>query len=91
MLKAELLPNTEEVVYQKLNYLGGLDTRTAKISELESLTFDDLFGENNHSEKSVRGLLNREVAFRVRSTGEVLLFDRNAVWHREGVDHPLLL
>lgn len=55
------------------------------------MTFDEVFGENNYSEKSVRGLVNREVAFRVKSTGELLLFDRNGIWNPETLSHALLV
>jgi hypothetical protein len=39
-----------------------------KISQLEYTPFSELFGENSLNEKSVRGLYNREVAFRIKDT-----------------------
>jgi hypothetical protein len=39
----------------------------------------------------VRGLINRDVAFRLKSTGEVFLFDKNGIWNEAGLNHPLLV
>ncbi len=88
VVKAELVPHREEVVYQKIALFGGkLNTHRVKIFDLEHITFNELYGENNFSETASRGIFNKEVAFRVKSTGELLFFDRNGVWHDEGLNH----
>ncbi len=91
VIKAELLANTEEIVYQKITVWGSISTRKAKIQDLEATTLDELFGEADYQERSVRGLLNKEVAFRVKGTGELLFFDKNGIWHEQGINHPLLI
>ena len=91
VVRAELSPQTEEIVYQKINAFGRIDIFRVKISDLEATTLLEIYGENNPSEKSIRGLLNRDVAFRIKSTKELLLFDKHGIWNEEGVNHPLLL
>ena len=91
VLKMELLPHTEELVYQKVTIWGKISTRKAKISELELVSLEDVFGEGNHSEKAVRGLINRDVIFRIKGTKELLLFDKQGFWHTEGINHQLLV
>lgn len=44
VIKLELIPNTEEIVYQTTNIFGNLATKRAKISDLEATDFDELFG-----------------------------------------------
>lgn len=90
VVRAELSPQTEEIVYQKISAFGTINTFRVKISDLEAATLLEIYGENNPSEKSVRGLFNRDVAFRIKSTKELLLFDKNGIWNEEGINHPLL-
>ena len=52
---------------------------------------EELTPDTDFSERGTRGLLNKEVAFKVRGSSELLLFERNGVWHQEGVNHPLLV
>lgn len=61
--------------------MGKIYTKTVKISELEHVIFDELFENNHVGERSSRGLYNKEVAFRIKSTKELLLFDYDGVWH----------
>ena len=91
MIRAELSPQTEEFVYQKIGLFGNIKTYRVRISDLEATNLSDLYGEDNSSEKSVRGLANRDVAFRIKSTNEHLLFDKNGIWSEEGINHPLLV
>ena len=91
VVRAELSPQTEEILYQKISAFGTINTFRVKISDLEATTLLEIYGENNPSEKSVRGLFNRDVAFRIKSTKELLLFDKNGIWNEEGINHPLLL
>jgi hypothetical protein len=39
LLKLELLPSTEEIIYQKINFFGGVSTYRAKITDLEYFPF----------------------------------------------------
>lgn len=81
VIKAELNPSTEEVVYQKISVLGTITTNTVKIQDLELATFEELFDDTNPHERSVRGLLNKQVAFKIRGSDELLLFEANGIWH----------
>ena len=70
----ELLPHTEEIVYQKVSIFGGIITNKVRINDLELVSLDDLYKDNDPSERSVRGLANKEVVFKVRETDEYLMF-----------------
>lgn len=92
LLKLELLPNTEELVYQKITFFGTISTKKVKISDLELVNYDELTGEKNPSERALRGYLNQNVAFKVKGTkNEYLFFDKNGIWHEDGLNHPLLV
>ena len=44
VIKFELIPETEELIYQKLGaFNGNLVTKRVKISDLEYVAFDDLY------------------------------------------------
>jgi len=44
VIKLELLPNTEEIVYQTINVFGYISTSRVKIGELERTTMQDQYG-----------------------------------------------
>lgn len=44
VIKAELSPETEEIVYQKVTLFGYLKTSRVSISNLEHLTLYDIYG-----------------------------------------------
>lgn len=87
----EYLPHTEEVAYQKISCWGQLTTHKVRKTDLEAATLLDIFGEDNYSEKSARGLFNREVAFRIKGSKELLLFDKHGIWNYEGITHDELI
>ena len=62
-----------------------------RISDLELTTLELLVGERDISERGVRGLVNKEVAFKIRDSKELLLFQKGGVWHEEGINHSLLV
>lgn len=68
MVKAELLPHTEELAYQKISAWGSLTTRKVKIADLELTRMEELTPDTDFSERGTRGLLNKEVAFKVRGS-----------------------
>lgn len=67
-IKAELVPQTEEIVYQKISFWGSVITRKVKISDLEQTTLYELLGEKDISERGVRGLINKEVVFKIKDS-----------------------
>jgi hypothetical protein len=81
VFRAELLPETEEVAYQKVTAWGSIATRRVKIGDLELASLEQMLSDGDHSERGVRGLLNRQVAFKVKGSQELLLFERNGIWH----------
>jgi hypothetical protein len=91
VIKAELNPSTEEVVYQKISLFGTITTNKVKIQDLQLTTFEELFDDINPHERSTRGLFNKQVAFKIRGSDELLLFEANGTWHEEGINHSLLV
>lgn len=67
-IKAELVPQTEEIVYQKISFWGSVITRKVKIADLEQTTLHEFLGEKNISERGVRGLINKEVVFKIKDS-----------------------
>jgi hypothetical protein len=41
-------------------------------------------------ERSIRSVINIDMIFRVKSTGEILMFDKEGLWHEEGLNHELM-
>lgn len=89
----ELLPETEEIIYQKVTRTGNIRTSKVSVTDLEAVdpeldptkyTRDLVF------ERSMKSAINLNMIFRVKSTGEILMFDREGVWHEEGINHELM-
>lgn len=72
----ELLPETEELLIQKISRIGSLKTSTVRVNDIElcteemELTFD----------RTMRSVISKHMVFKVKSTGEVLNFDREGAW-----------
>ncbi len=41
-------------------------------------------------ERSMKSAIDLNMIFRVKSTGEILMFDREGVWFEEGLNHELM-
>jgi hypothetical protein len=44
-------------------------TKKARISDLEHFDLNEKLGERDYSERALRGILNRDVTFRIKGTG----------------------
>jgi hypothetical protein len=78
-------------VYQKISVWGTIVTKKVKIADLIHTTMDELVGEKDISERGVRGLINREVVFKIRGSKELLLFEKGGIWHEQGINHSLVV
>ena len=83
---AELLPHTEQVVFHKVKLYGGIEKHFVNINSLEKVDVD-------HVKSSIFWNVNmfeKQMLFRCSETQEVFVFDRNGVWNKEALNHPLL-
>ena len=66
VVKMEVNPATEEIVYQKLANFGCIHTHTAKISDLEYVEKDSL--NDNVFINSSKSLIDHKLIFRIKRT-----------------------
>ena len=83
---AELLPHTEQVVFDKVTYFGNPNRHYVDIRNLEkvdaSMINSQLIWEIN--------CFDSQMVFRDNTTDEYFIFDADGVWNKEALEHPLL-
>ena len=52
---------------------------------------EELTSDSDISERAARGLINKEVIFRVKGSSEMLAFESGGFWHESGINHSLLV
>jgi hypothetical protein len=83
---AELLPHTEQVVFHKVKFFGGVEKYFVNIHALEKV-------DDSHVRSDLLWnifMFDRSMIFRCSESQEVFVFDRNGIWNKEALDHPLL-
>ena len=85
----ELNPATEEILYQKVGIMGRIVTEKVKLSDLEYVDKD--FIGDTVFKLSTRSAVDHKLIFRVKTTDELLMFDRDGLWHEEGLNHELMI
>lgn len=83
---AELLPHTEQVVFHKADFYGGIRRIIVDIKNLEKIDADIvpskiLWGIN---------MFDQNMVFRDMETKEVFVFDANGIWNEDALTHKLL-
>ena len=91
VIKMELVPETEEVLIQKVGAFGCVETRRAKVEDLEFCEKDEVEKEHMGFYRFTRSLVDGQMFFRIKSTRELLAFDNQGHWFEEGLHHPLML
>ena len=91
VIKMELIPETEEIVYQKVGPFGFIETRRAKIDDLEYYDKENIIKDSYISYAFLRSILDRNMFFRLKSTKEILAFDNQGYWFEEGLNHELMI
>lgn len=84
--RAELLPHTEQVVFIKGDFMGGVRRIYVDISNLEhidasSVSAPFLFATN---------FFDRNMVFRDMESREIFVFAANGVWNEDALNHKLL-
>lgn len=83
---AELLPHTEQVVFHKAALFGGVKRQTVDIKNLEKIDAGlvpvPLMWDVN--------MFDDKMVFRDQESKECFVFDKNGVWNKDALEHPLL-
>jgi len=89
--RMDLLPHLEMIQVQRVGFLGTVYSRLFHVDDLEKVDYEE---ELQDKENYFWGLNKTNVdpylIFRVKSTGELLCFDRDGYWDWEGISHELL-
>lgn len=83
---AELLPHTEQVVFTKARGWINYKRYYVNIHALEKVDYSAI--GNNLLWNKAR--FDRDMIFRCSETNRIFMFDRNGIWNKEALDHPLL-
>lgn len=83
---AELLPHTEQVVFHKSHLFGQVDKHIVDIKNLKKvpaeLVTNDLMWSSN--------LFDPDFVFQDEATQELFVFDKQGIWNKDALEHPLL-
>ena len=83
---AELLPETEQVVFHKATLFGDIQQFYVNIRSLEKIDASRvpsaLMWDSN--------VFDSQMVFRCAETQEMFVFDSNGIWNKEALEHPLL-
>ena len=85
----ELLPETQELLYQKIGTFGIIKTNRVALSELEYFDRSEL--NDLLFYRATRNFIDKDLMFRVKSTGELLVFDAEGLWYEEGINHEFMI
>lgn len=85
---AELLPQTEQVIFHKTGPFGILMKYYVDIKNLEKTTPEEIGGQQGLFKIN---LFDNEIIFRDKTNGEVFVFEKKGIWNKDAVEHPLLV
>ena len=83
---AELLPHTEQVVFHKTNLFGQIERHYVDISCLEKIDAAELDQELLWT----INMFDDKMIFRDTWSREIFVFDRDGIWNKDTLEHPLL-
>ena len=83
---AEMLPHTEQVVFQKTRHFGGTAKFVVDIKDLEKVDADAI-GNNLMWWSPV---FDQTMIFRDMQSQEMFVFDKDGIWNEDTLNHPLL-
>lgn len=89
--RVDYLPNLEMICVTKNGAFGGNYSSFWGLGDLEKVEFKrQTWIEENFFWKIHERRIDREMVFRNRKTGELLMFEHEGVWDWEGISHPHL-
>lgn len=76
---------------QRVGAFGFINTKKVKIEDLEYYEKDNFVKENYGLFRFSRPFVDDKMLFKIKSTGEILTFDRDGYWFEEGINHRLMV
>jgi hypothetical protein len=86
VIQAELLPHSEQVVFTKIGMFGRSIKQIVEINHLERVEADTM----PHPHIFLSNQMDPEMVFRCMDSNSFFVFDKNGVWNKETLEHPLL-
>jgi len=86
-IHAELLPHVEQVVFHKVTVMGEVKRHYVPIRNLEKIDASEV----NAPLMWQINMFDPELIFRDSASGEAFVFDKNGIWNKEALEHPLLV
>lgn len=83
---AELWPHTEQVVFHKSSIFGVITRHIVDIDCLERIDSDEM----DHDALWNANVFDDQMIFKDSRSKEVFVFDRNGIWNKDTLEHPLL-
>jgi hypothetical protein len=83
---AELLPHTEQVVFHKTHLFGSVSKHIVDIKNLERVSADLITNKLMWT----GNLFDPEMVFQDSQSKEIFVFDKQGIWNRDALEHPLL-
>ena len=87
VVRMDLLPHLEMISFQKIGFGGRIVTKLVRLVDLEKVEVDI---ENESAFWRYTSLLDRDLMYRDKSTGELFVFDGTGLWSWQGISHKLL-
>ena len=83
---AELLPHTEQVVFHKSNNFGQIDRYYVDVHSLEKVDAEDLDAQMMFAINK----FDDQLIFKDTRTQQLFVFDKDGIWNKDTLEHPLL-
>lgn len=83
---AELHPHSEQVVFTKTSLFGKVERHFVDIRNLEKIDAEEI----DHELMWIVHKMDDELCFKDCLTGEIFVFDKDGVWNKDALEHPLL-
>ena len=83
---AELWPHTEQVVFHKSSMFGIQTRHIVDIDCLEKIDSDELDQEGLWNSN----VFDDQMIFKDSKSKEIFVFDRQGIWNKDTLEHPLL-
>jgi len=88
--RMDLLPHLEMIQIQKTGPFGTVYSKLIRTNDLEKVDYETVEKKENMFWGANKTNVDPHMIFKVKSTGEILCFDKQGFWDWEGLSHELL-
>jgi hypothetical protein len=89
--RVDYLPNIEKLSVTKIGKFGFEQNELWNMADLEKIQFDeDYYMKENYFWKLNIKIIDKDMVYRNKVTGEYLLFEQTGAWNWEGLSHSHL-